>query len=321
MLLMIKSGIRGGIATISHRHAKANNEYMGTEFDPAEESKFISHTHSPHHPFNPHMPKPPPLIPLPTHPPTSSPPPSITTTLSYPDPSPQLPDPPLKTKDRSPPAISINIMPTSRRLTMTTVSDYIVISGWIIWHCHVDVAKDEEDMEKLYIEPCLQIYLETCEQIGKAIVQVCTFASSTYFQPRYHFTYWLHQSAYLSTVNVQAKMWTTILFHCADWIKRMNTLTKFLLWLIIKPKTSWLAVKHPNQYTTTSHICLSLYLFHGQVYEFAQKEAANISPPKSEDEKEPQRKKKKKHRSWNVINIRLIILLAVIVPLHRTKFS
>ena len=43
MLLMIESGIRGGIATISHRHAKANNEYMGTEFDSAEESKFISY--------------------------------------------------------------------------------------------------------------------------------------------------------------------------------------------------------------------------------------------------------------------------------------
>ena len=28
MLLMIESGIRGGIATISHRHAKANTEYM-----------------------------------------------------------------------------------------------------------------------------------------------------------------------------------------------------------------------------------------------------------------------------------------------------
>ena len=34
MLLMIESGIREGIATISHRHAKANNEYMGAEFDP-----------------------------------------------------------------------------------------------------------------------------------------------------------------------------------------------------------------------------------------------------------------------------------------------
>ena len=36
MLLMIESGFRGGIATISHRNAKANNEYMGTDFDPAE---------------------------------------------------------------------------------------------------------------------------------------------------------------------------------------------------------------------------------------------------------------------------------------------
>ena len=35
MLLMIESGIIGGIATISHNHAKTNNEYMGTEFDPA----------------------------------------------------------------------------------------------------------------------------------------------------------------------------------------------------------------------------------------------------------------------------------------------
>ena len=43
MLLMIKGGIREGIATISHRHAKAKNEYMGTQFDSAEESKFISY--------------------------------------------------------------------------------------------------------------------------------------------------------------------------------------------------------------------------------------------------------------------------------------
>ena len=43
MLLMIENGIKGGIATISHRHANANNKYMGTEFDPAEESKFISY--------------------------------------------------------------------------------------------------------------------------------------------------------------------------------------------------------------------------------------------------------------------------------------
>ena len=37
---MIESGIRGGIATISHRHAKANNV---AEFDPTEESNFISY--------------------------------------------------------------------------------------------------------------------------------------------------------------------------------------------------------------------------------------------------------------------------------------
>ena len=40
---MIESDIRGGIATISHRHAKANHVQMGNEFDPAEESKFISY--------------------------------------------------------------------------------------------------------------------------------------------------------------------------------------------------------------------------------------------------------------------------------------
>ena len=43
MLLMIESGIRGGIATISHRHAIANNKYMGDEFDPVKECKFISY--------------------------------------------------------------------------------------------------------------------------------------------------------------------------------------------------------------------------------------------------------------------------------------
>ena len=43
MLLMIESGIRGGIARISHRHAKANNEYMGSEFDSTKDSKFISY--------------------------------------------------------------------------------------------------------------------------------------------------------------------------------------------------------------------------------------------------------------------------------------
>ena len=43
MLLMTESGIRGGMATISHGHDKANNEYMGAEFEPTKNSKFISH--------------------------------------------------------------------------------------------------------------------------------------------------------------------------------------------------------------------------------------------------------------------------------------
>ena len=43
MLFSIESGARGGVATISHRHAKANNEYKGTEFDSVKEYKFISY--------------------------------------------------------------------------------------------------------------------------------------------------------------------------------------------------------------------------------------------------------------------------------------
>ena len=45
MLLMIESGMRG-IAIILHRYAKANNEYIGTDFDPVKESKFISYLHA-----------------------------------------------------------------------------------------------------------------------------------------------------------------------------------------------------------------------------------------------------------------------------------
>ena len=43
VLLLISSGIRGRIATISYRLAKANNEYMGADFDSVKESKFISY--------------------------------------------------------------------------------------------------------------------------------------------------------------------------------------------------------------------------------------------------------------------------------------
>ena len=49
ILLMIERGIRGWIATISHRHAKANNEYVGTEFDPTKDSKFISYLDANNH--------------------------------------------------------------------------------------------------------------------------------------------------------------------------------------------------------------------------------------------------------------------------------
>ena len=37
------------IATISHRHAKDNNEYMGAEFDPTKKSKFISYLDANNH--------------------------------------------------------------------------------------------------------------------------------------------------------------------------------------------------------------------------------------------------------------------------------
>ena len=43
MLLTIESGISEGIATISNRHAKADNEFLGNEFDPVKESKFHSY--------------------------------------------------------------------------------------------------------------------------------------------------------------------------------------------------------------------------------------------------------------------------------------
>ena len=48
MLLMIESGIRGGISTTSHCHVKVNNEYMGAEFDPTKDSKFISYLDANH---------------------------------------------------------------------------------------------------------------------------------------------------------------------------------------------------------------------------------------------------------------------------------
>ena len=43
MLLMIEKGVRGGISMISKRHGKANNKYMGEEYDPSQASKYIKY--------------------------------------------------------------------------------------------------------------------------------------------------------------------------------------------------------------------------------------------------------------------------------------
>ena len=43
MLLMIEKGVRGGVSMISKRHGKANNKYMGEEYDPSQPSKYITY--------------------------------------------------------------------------------------------------------------------------------------------------------------------------------------------------------------------------------------------------------------------------------------
>ena len=43
MLLMIEKGVRGGISTITKRYAKANNKYMGEDYDPCQPSKYIAY--------------------------------------------------------------------------------------------------------------------------------------------------------------------------------------------------------------------------------------------------------------------------------------
>ena len=43
MYLMFEQGLRGGISMISHRHAKANNPYMGADYDSDKEHSFITY--------------------------------------------------------------------------------------------------------------------------------------------------------------------------------------------------------------------------------------------------------------------------------------
>lgn len=41
MVHLIEKAIRGGIAQCSKRYAKANNKYMGNEYDPNKETNYI----------------------------------------------------------------------------------------------------------------------------------------------------------------------------------------------------------------------------------------------------------------------------------------
>ena len=43
MLLMIEKGIRGGISTITHRYAKANNPYIKKSYDKSKPNSYITY--------------------------------------------------------------------------------------------------------------------------------------------------------------------------------------------------------------------------------------------------------------------------------------
>ena len=43
MLLMFEHGIRGGITQAVHKHASANNKYMGYQYDPSSETSYLQY--------------------------------------------------------------------------------------------------------------------------------------------------------------------------------------------------------------------------------------------------------------------------------------
>ena len=43
MLLMFEKGVRGGVSSIMHRYGKANNKYMGEDFNPKEPSVYLQY--------------------------------------------------------------------------------------------------------------------------------------------------------------------------------------------------------------------------------------------------------------------------------------
>ena len=44
MVLMVEKGVRGGVATVSHRYGEANNPYMGDQYDETKPNKYLVYT-------------------------------------------------------------------------------------------------------------------------------------------------------------------------------------------------------------------------------------------------------------------------------------